>query len=166
MKIWIWFNHPKGHFVRSERSNLAPFLLGGNYLKNCLITFSLFMQEASQGGTNELSKDGFDRIALKVILKGPKGPKRVKLSCFATFFANFLKSGLIKCISCIQLLGDDIDQLSRDGIDWIIQKFILKVKKVRFGPLSHNYLYYSVATKCCPNLLHHVASLLWKQSCS
>ena len=40
----------KGHFERSERSNLAPFLLGGNFLKNCLITFSLFMQEASQAG--------------------------------------------------------------------------------------------------------------------
>ena len=43
VKIWIWLNHPKGHFERSERSNLAPFLLGGNFLKNCLITFSLFM---------------------------------------------------------------------------------------------------------------------------
>ena len=50
VKIWIWLNHPKGHFERSERSNLAPFLLGGNFLKNCLITFSLLMQEASQGG--------------------------------------------------------------------------------------------------------------------
>ena len=50
VKIWIWLNHPKGHFERSERSNLAPFLLGGNFLKNWLITFSLFMQEASQGG--------------------------------------------------------------------------------------------------------------------
>ena len=50
VKIWIWLNHPKGHFERSERSNLAPFLLGGNFLKNCSITFSLFMQEASQGG--------------------------------------------------------------------------------------------------------------------
>ena len=50
VKIWIWLNHPKGHFERSERSNLAPFLLGGNFLKNCLITFSLFMQEAFQGG--------------------------------------------------------------------------------------------------------------------
>ena len=50
VKIWIWLNHPKGNFDWSERSNLAPFLLGGNFLKNCLITFSLFMQEASQGG--------------------------------------------------------------------------------------------------------------------
>ena len=40
VKIWIWLNHPKGHF---ERSNLAPFILGGNFLKNCLITFALFM---------------------------------------------------------------------------------------------------------------------------
>ena len=38
------------HFKRSERSNWAPFLIGGTFLKNCLITFSLFMQEASQGG--------------------------------------------------------------------------------------------------------------------
>ena len=37
VKIWIWLNHPKGHFERSERSNLAPFLLAGNFLKNCLI---------------------------------------------------------------------------------------------------------------------------------
>ena len=27
----------------------------------------------------------------------------------------------------IQLLGDDIDQLSRDGFDWIIRKVIFKV---------------------------------------
>ena len=42
VKIWIWLNHPKGHFERSERSNLALFLLGGNFLKNCLITFYLY----------------------------------------------------------------------------------------------------------------------------
>ena len=34
----------------SERSNLAYFPFGGNFLKNCLITFSLFCHEASQGG--------------------------------------------------------------------------------------------------------------------
>ena len=26
VKIWIWLSHPKGHFNRSERSNLAIFL--------------------------------------------------------------------------------------------------------------------------------------------
>ena len=41
-------NHPKSHFKMSLRLNLSPFLLGGNFLKNCLITFSLFMHEASQ----------------------------------------------------------------------------------------------------------------------
>ena len=25
VKIWIWLNNSKGHFKRSERSNLAPF---------------------------------------------------------------------------------------------------------------------------------------------
>ena len=64
-------------------------------------------------------------------------------------------------MSCIQLLVDDIDQLSRDGFHWIIQK----VGKVRFSTFSHNYWYYSVVANCCPYLLHHVASLLWNQSC-
>ena len=34
---------------------------------------------------------------------------------------------------CIRLRGDDIDQLWRDGIGWIIQKVISKVGKVWFG---------------------------------
>ena len=49
LQLWIWLNHSNGYFKRSERSNLAPFLLGGNFLKNCSITFSLFMQDVSQG---------------------------------------------------------------------------------------------------------------------
>ena len=32
-------------------------------------------------------------------------------------------------------------------------------KPVSFGPFSHIYLYYSIVPKCCPILLHHVASL-------
>ena len=50
VQIWIWLNHAKGLFQRSERSNLVHFPLRGNFLKNCLITFSLFCHEASQGG--------------------------------------------------------------------------------------------------------------------
>ena len=38
----------------------------------------------------------------------------------------------------MQLLGDDIDQLSRDGFDWIIQNVTFKVKKAGFGPIAHN----------------------------
>ena len=64
---------------------------------------------------------------------------------------------------CIQLLVDDIDQLSRDGFDWIIKKVIFKVWKVRFGPYPHNN-WYSVVTRCCPILLHHVFSLVWNES--
>ena len=45
-------------------------------------------------GTNELSKDGFDWIALNVIIKGPKGPEKVKFGCFATFF-QFSQKGSI-----------------------------------------------------------------------
>ena len=37
-------------------------------------------------------------------------------------------------------LLDDIDNLSRDGFDWIIQKVIFKVGKVRFDPFSHIYI--------------------------
>ena len=43
------------------------------------------MQDAFQGGTNELSNDGFDRITLNVIFQGPKGPIKVEFGCFSTF---------------------------------------------------------------------------------
>ena len=48
-------------------------------------------------------------------------------------FGNFLKNGLITFLYfCKQLLGDDIDQLSRDGFDLIIGSVIVKVGKVGF----------------------------------
>ena len=68
-------------------------------------------------------------------------------------------------MSCIQLPWDDIDQLERDGFRGIIQKVIFKVGKIRFSPFSHYHWYYSIVTKCRPNLLNRVASLLWNQSC-
>ena len=46
------------------------------------------MHEASfKEGHNELSKDGFDWITLKVILQGPKGPKKVKFCYFLPIFS-------------------------------------------------------------------------------
>ena len=33
-----------------ERSNLAHFALGGMFLKNCHLTLSLYVHEASHGG--------------------------------------------------------------------------------------------------------------------
>ena len=41
----------------------------------------------------------------------------------------------------MQLLVDDIDNLSRDGFDWIIQKVIFKVGKVRFDPFPISILF-------------------------
>ena len=82
---------PKGHFERLERSNVAPFLLGGNFLKNCLITFLYLCKKLPKEGTNELPKDGFDWITLKVIFQGPKGLKKVTFCCFATFCQFSLK---------------------------------------------------------------------------
>ena len=66
-------------------------------------------------GADGLPTDGFDGITLKVIFQGPKGPKGPKRSNFADLlhFANLLKNGLITFFT--QLLGDDIDQLSRYG---------------------------------------------------
>ena len=84
----------------------------------------------SKEGTNELSTDGFDWIALNVIFQGLKGPKRSTVTAifskfsqkpfdiFSLFFVHSL------------LLGDDIDQLSRDGFVWIIRKVIFKVRMV------------------------------------
>ena len=40
----------------------------------------------------------------------------------------------------------------------ILGMVIFKVGKVRFGLFSHNYRYYSVITKFCPDKLLHVAS--------
>ena len=125
----------------------------------------LGLRKLQKEGTNELPKDGFDWITLlKVIFQGPKGLKKVKFGCFCYFLPIYSKADRITFL-CILLLWDDIDQLSRDGFHWIIQKVIFKVGKVRFSPFSHNYWYYSIVMKCCPNLLHHVAFLLWNQSC-
>ena len=58
---------------------------------------------------------------------------------------------------------DDIDQQSNDGFYWIYQKVTFNVRKARFCPSYHNYKYYAVVMKCCPNLYHHVDALVWKQ---
>ena len=36
--------------------------------------------------------------------------------------------------------------------------------KVKIDQFSHICRYYPVVTKCCPNVLHHVYSLVWNQS--
>ena len=103
-----------------------------------------------------------DWITLKIIFQGQKGPKMVKFGYFAAYWQFsqkqsdifFLHSFLDDLINCQDLI-------------WITRKVIFKVRKVRFGPFSENYYrYYSAVTKCCPTLLHHVASLVWIQTCS
>ena len=141
-------------------SNLVHFPLGGNFLKNCLITFSLFCHEASQGGCWWTAKRS-------IWLNHSKGQfSRSKKGKSLLLFANFLKIGLITFLYVLYTAswGWYWSTVKR----WIslnYSKGHFQVGKVRFSPFSHNYWYYSVVLKCCPNLLHHIASLLWNQYC-
>ena len=84
------------------------FHLKAWFLKSCWITFSIFWHDAYQWGGG-----------------GPKGQKGVIFG-IVLLFGNFLKNGLITfLIFRIQLLGNYIDQLSRDGLlkKWIIELF-------------------------------------------
>ena len=75
--------------------------------------------------------------------------------CILQLFNNFLKNGLKTCLYFlrIQHFVNDIDNLN-------YSKGHFQGRKGQVGPFSHDYLYYSVVTKCCPILLHHVASLV------
>ena len=53
------------------------------------------------------------------------GRKRVYLGILL-LFGNFLQNHLMIFFICIQHLGDDISQLSRDGIDLIDLKVIIR----------------------------------------
>ena len=116
-------------------------------------------------GTDELLKDGCYWIALNVIFQGSKGQKNVKYGLFATFwqFSQKRSDKLFFIYFVCNFLG--MISRSRDGFDYIIKKVTFKVGKVRFGPYSNNYLYYSVVMKCCPNALHHVNPVLKYERC-
>ena len=64
-----------------KMASVAVFRHFANFLKICPITFLYFGMELPNDGTNELSKDGFDGIALKVICKVGK----VRLAHFHIF---------------------------------------------------------------------------------
>ena len=137
--------------ISQELSKFGPFF------KICVITFSLFRHEASQWGCWCTDKSWLWLNCTKC-----------KILVFCNFLTIFSKTVwklvFIFCVYSFLLMIDSIDNLSTDGFDWIIQKVIFKVGNVRFGPFSHNYQYYSVVTKCCPLLLHHVAYLVWNES--
>ena len=100
----------------------------------------IFYLEVMFSKTDGLPKDGFYWIVL-YFSRSDRSEKGI-IWGILPLFGNFIK---MITILCIQLLGDGIDLLSRDGFYWIIQKVILKV---RFGPFPHNYRYYSVLPKC------------------
>ena len=107
IKICISLSHPNDYFNMSERSNLAPFLL--NFLKKKFDTFFFYLyRKLPNEGTNELSKDGFDWIALKVIF-----------GCFATFckfsqkrFDNFSLFLVHSCLEIILINWQEMDSLN------------------------------------------------------
>ena len=115
-------------------------------------------------GTNKLSKDGFNWIALKVVWKIQKRSHLTVLLLFCQFSQkqsdNFSLYFLYTASWGWYLIN-------REEMDFIeLFEVIFKVGKIRFGPFPHNYLSHSVVEQCCPNVLHHVASLLcpkiWK----
>ena len=84
------------------------------FSKTLLINFSLYWHEVSPRRVPMNCKKLYLIDSLKVIFKDLKGQKKVNFGCFATF-CRF--SQIFYFIFCIQLFGDDIDQLSRDGFD-------------------------------------------------
>ena len=117
-KIW--------NFFISERSNLSYFSLGGNFLKDCLITFSLFWHEASQGDDG-LPKDGFIEFR-------SERSEKVKFWYFATFLAIF-KNDLITFF--FLSWGWYWSTVKR----WIWLHFSKCNFQGRVWPISHNYRY-------------------------
>ena len=68
-------------------------------------------------GTDGLTRDGFNRITLNVIFKVLR-VRKCQIFVFCNFLAIF-STGLKTCLYFLrmQLLVDDIDNLSRDGFD-------------------------------------------------
>ena len=66
--------------------------------------------------TDGLPRDGFDCITDTVIFRGLEGQKKVIFGYFSTFwqFSLTRSDNFSLFYFCIQLLGDDINQLSRD----------------------------------------------------
>ena len=50
VKIWIWLKHSKSFFIKVGKAKCSSFFTWRHFRKNCLITFSLFWHEGSQGG--------------------------------------------------------------------------------------------------------------------
>ena len=80
--IWIFIKV----ILKGQKGQIwLIFYLEAIFSKTVWYLFLYLCRKLHKEGTNVLSKDGFDWITLKVIFKGPKGPKRVKFGCFDTF---------------------------------------------------------------------------------
>ena len=80
-------------------------------------------------------------------------------------FDNFLKSGQITFLYfwCTTSWRWYLSTVKR----WIWLKYSkghLQSRKGQVWPIFHNNRYFSVVTKCCQIVLHHVASVEWNQS--
>ena len=94
---------------------MSHLSLEGNFLNNCLYLFLYFGKKLAKGSTNELPKVGFDGIALKVIFQGLKRSEKGQIWVFCYFL--LISQKLSDNFFGIQLLGNDIDQLSRERFD-------------------------------------------------
>ena len=149
-----------GSILKVRKVKFGPFSTWKQFSQKLFDSFSLFCHEVSQGGCWWTAKNGFNWITLKGHFSRSK---KVKFGCFA----NFLQNGLITFFNfCVHsFLGMILfNCLEMDFIE-LVKRSFSRSKRSGLAHISHNYWYYSVVTKCFPNLLHHVASLLWNQSC-
>ena len=112
-------------------------------------------------------KDGFDWITLNVIFQGPKGLKKVKFGCFWYFLPIYSKAVWLTFLYFLYTasLGWYWSTCQEMVFIELFKRSFSRSERSGLAHFSHNYWYYSIVTKCCPNLLHHVAFWLWNQSC-
>ena len=132
----------KVNFKGQKGQILSIFHLAAIFSKTVWSIFLYFVMKLPRRVLMDCKKMYLIEALLMSFFKVQKVYKKSNLAVLL-LFANFLKNGLITFLYffCTHLLGDDIDQLSRDGFHWIIQKVIFKVGKVRFSSFSHNYWY-------------------------
>ena len=124
-------NHHKGHFKRSERSNLAPFFTWRQFSQKLFDNFfSIYAGSFTRRVLMNCQKIRFDWITLKVIFEGSKG---VKFGCFNTFYQfsqkhsdnfylfliySFLGMILINCqeMDFIELFKRSFSRSERSGL--------------------------------------------------
>ena len=144
------FLAPPAERLRSFCPSSVNFSLKGWFLKNDLITFVLFYcHEASLARYK-------NTVKIWIWFNRRKGQVRLIFSktVSITFYLLWFEAYLYVLYA------------SDRGWYWSTVKRCIRLnyskchfqgQKGQVWPIVHNYLYYSIVTKCCPNLLHHVA---------